>query len=235
MPKGRSRLAGRGDIAIAAALGGTAPLLLPGLPPGSALRIILASITVLLVPGYLLLRAVEPRMPKAALEHIAMAFGVAPALVGLAALSTALLPNGFTAANIALSQAGLMLTLGVVAFMRCRLSLPFQAPALTASLQDPAPKTTLSGQVQAEPLAAAVPPVESLLLPVHAPLAEPVMFRLNGQAPGTSDTLDLPSMAARTGAGHDEAILPGPGEPLGHGLPPSPKGSSPDVPKAGDT
>lgn len=73
------------------------------LPSGNALRAVLAALVVFVVPGVLLMEALFPpwhAAPPARRFRIAVALGVSPALVGLVALSTALVPGGFRPANI---------------------------------------------------------------------------------------------------------------------------------------
>ena len=107
-----------------------APFFMAVLPGGSLLRAVLLGVTLLVVPGYLLMQAVEPAAGRARRAvHAAIALGVSPALVGLAALSTALLPGGFQAERIILVEVLLMVALGAVAWRRRMSAQPvLEAP-----------------------------------------------------------------------------------------------------------
>lgn len=91
------------DLVAAAALAVLAGLVAAVGPEGSLVRIALAGLVVFALPGYLLVEAVAPRgkpgAPPRAMRALA-ALALSPALVGLLALSTALVPGGFKPASI---------------------------------------------------------------------------------------------------------------------------------------
>ena len=93
------------DILAAAAVAASAGLAYVLLPGGSAVRIVLGLAMVFLVPGYLLLEAAARPSPslRPKLLRVLAAIGVSPAVVGLAALATALVPGGFKPAAIVLA------------------------------------------------------------------------------------------------------------------------------------
>lgn len=111
------------DLVLAAALALVAALL-ASMGPASAgpLRLALAATVVFFVPGYLLL---EAALPRRSLEggtswafRAAMAIGLSPALVALAALSTALVPGAFRAPVIVAVVSLLCVALAGVAVVR---------------------------------------------------------------------------------------------------------------------
>lgn len=109
---------------------GGAGLLIPLLPFLAVpwLRAALALVLLPLVPGYLLVQAVEPRAPRPA--HLALALGLGLPLVGLAALATALVPGGFRPMPILVAQAVLAAGLATVALVRRSHALrPTRQPA----------------------------------------------------------------------------------------------------------
>lgn len=67
------------------------------LPEGDTLRLVVAAPVVLVVPGYLVLQAVfvPARPPRQRLVHALFAIGLSPIVLGLLALTTALVPSGF--------------------------------------------------------------------------------------------------------------------------------------------
>lgn len=67
------------------------------LPEGDMLRLVIAAPIVLVVPGYLVLQAVfvPARPPRQRLIHVLFAVGLSPVILGLLALTTALVPSGF--------------------------------------------------------------------------------------------------------------------------------------------
>jgi hypothetical protein len=72
------------------------------LPPGDFVRVLLTLPIILFVPGYLALQAVVGRSFARDQRRQAMAaFGLSPALVGLVALATAIIPGGFQLGVIA--------------------------------------------------------------------------------------------------------------------------------------
>lgn len=90
------------DLAAAFALAVVAALGFAFLGEGSALRLALTLPILFFVPGYLLIETVAGRAHglQSRLVRGLVAIGVSPAIVGLLALSTALLPGGFRAATI---------------------------------------------------------------------------------------------------------------------------------------
>lgn len=82
-------------IGVALALGGA--LAFASLPDGSPLRVLLAAGVLFFAPGYLLLQALPiphtSRWSRA--THAFLAIGISPAIVGLLALGTAMVPGGF--------------------------------------------------------------------------------------------------------------------------------------------
>lgn len=112
--------ANRGDLLAGAALALGAALAYASLPDGSILRVALVAPVLLVVPGYLLLQAVVvPRTTgRARLVHALAALGISPAVVGLLALSTALVPGGFRPASMVTAVTGACLVLAVVASRR---------------------------------------------------------------------------------------------------------------------
>lgn len=97
------------DILLAAGVAVVAALAAAVLPSGSTLRIVLVLPIVLFAPGYLLLQAliVPARSASERGRHALLSVGVSPALVGLLALSTAIIPGGFKRVTI-----GAVITLG---------------------------------------------------------------------------------------------------------------------------
>lgn len=87
---------------------------------GSPLRVALALAVLFFIPGYLLIEAVaRPDVPahrRAARACVAL--GVSPAVVGLLALATALLPGGFSSRSIVALVTLACLALAALAFWR---------------------------------------------------------------------------------------------------------------------
>lgn len=92
------------DLIVAGALALVAGLAAVGLPDGSTLRLAIVLPIVLLAPGYLLLQAliVPARSAASRGRHLLLSLGVSPAVLGLLALSTAIVPGGFTPGAILL-------------------------------------------------------------------------------------------------------------------------------------
>lgn len=67
------------------------------LPEGDTLRLVVAAPIVLVVPGYLVLQSVfvPARPARQRLIHALFAVGLSPVVLGLLALTTALVPGGF--------------------------------------------------------------------------------------------------------------------------------------------
>lgn len=86
------------DLLVAGGLALVAGLAAVGLPDGSTLRMVVVLPILLLVPGYLLLQAliVPARSPATRGRHALLSLGVSPAVLGLLALATAIVPGGFT-------------------------------------------------------------------------------------------------------------------------------------------
>lgn len=120
------------DLLAASALMLAAVVCVFALPTGSLVRAIIAGLAILLVPGYLLLQAsIRESSPKQRAVHAAIALGVSPAVVGLLALATALVPGGFKAGPIiALVTFASLAFAGVAAWRRAprRVSLAVTRP-----------------------------------------------------------------------------------------------------------
>lgn len=127
-----ARLRQSTDLLIAAPLAVLAALLASLLPAGNPVRIVLTLTILLTVPGYLLLQAIfVPARPiRSRAIQALLGIGVSPVIVGLLALSTALLVGGFGATAIIVTVTLTCLALALVAFVRRSLS-----PAETAPMQ----------------------------------------------------------------------------------------------------
>lgn len=92
------------DLFLATTVAAAAALAWAALPGGSLPRVALATAVLFFVPGFLLiqavLRAATTRRQRRA--RAAAAVGISPPIVGLLALSTAMLPGGFRPASIVL-------------------------------------------------------------------------------------------------------------------------------------
>lgn len=102
-------LAGAG-LALVALVGAIA------IPSGSTVRLAIVLPILLVVPGYLLLQALlVPARPAAERgRHLLVSVGLSPAVLGLLALSTAIVPGGFTRGSIlAIVTAGCLVFAGV--------------------------------------------------------------------------------------------------------------------------
>lgn len=109
--------------------------------PGGPLRMVLAALVVFVLPGYLLLEAALPSrqpgdMPRA--MRFAAAVGLSPALVGLAALATALVPGGFKPVTILGAVTLLSIALAAVAVARRHRPAADRAGAASPSAAGPA-------------------------------------------------------------------------------------------------
>ncbi len=111
-----ARQAPAADLALAAAAALLAGLGSVALPAGSALRLAVAAPALLLVPGYVALEAFVPR-PGGRLRNLVLGVCVGPALIGLLALATAMVPGGFRAGSLVA-----MLTSGCVALAAVALA-----------------------------------------------------------------------------------------------------------------
>jgi len=98
-------------------LAGAAYLVLPG---GSFLRLLLAVGVLFFAPGYLLIEAATAPAKRGA-DRAAkawLAIGTSPAIVGIIALATAVLPGGFRAGSIVLATTVGCLGLAGIAYWR---------------------------------------------------------------------------------------------------------------------
>lgn len=95
---------GNADLAWGAILALAAAVGFAILPPGSLLRLAVALPVLLSVPGYLLIQAaiVPPPPGRRRMAQVLLSLAVSPAVVGLLALSTALVRGGFRPAAIVL-------------------------------------------------------------------------------------------------------------------------------------
>jgi uncharacterized membrane protein len=110
---GLARLKRSADILVVVGLALASAAAAAVSPAASTARVVLAGPSVLLAPGYLLLQAllVPTRSRRVRGRHLLFSLGLSPALVGLLALSTAIVPGGFKRAVIAA-----VVTVGCVAF-----------------------------------------------------------------------------------------------------------------------
>lgn len=130
------------DVVLAAAAATAAAFAAALLPPGSALRVLLAWPLLLVVPGFLLLQAlvVPVAVGRRRFSHALVAVGISPALVGLLALATALVPGGFRPLSIVSVVTGACLLLAAVALVRRARSRRGGTAAPTApGFPDPLP------------------------------------------------------------------------------------------------
>lgn len=110
------------DLLVAAGLMVLAAIVALVLPDGSMLRLAIVVPILLLAPGYLLLQAllVPARSAATRGRHLVLSLGVSPALLGLLALSTALVPGGFKQGAILGVVTVGSIVLGAVGFRRRR-------------------------------------------------------------------------------------------------------------------
>lgn len=114
---------GSADILVMSLLMVFAALAAFALPEGSVLRWAFTLPVILVAPGYLLLQAIfVPAQPTSSrLVHGLLSLGISPALLGLLALSTALIPGGFKPGIIvAVVAVGSLVLAGVGLFRRAR-------------------------------------------------------------------------------------------------------------------
>ncbi|MHB1261120.1 MAG: DUF1616 domain-containing protein [Thermoplasmatota archaeon] len=118
------------DLAACVGLVALACLAFLALPGGSFLRMSLAFTVLFFAPGYLLIEAAAgpARSMSSRGLRASLAIGVSPALVGLLALATAVLPGGFRPAPIVVLLAVACLGLAGAAFWRRRTPTPQAAP-----------------------------------------------------------------------------------------------------------
>lgn len=115
-----NKLRSSADIIVAASLAVMAALLAVVLPDGAPLRAYLALAILLTVPGYLLIQTVVVpiRRLRTRATHLLLGVGASPAVVGLAALSTATIDGGFKPVPIVVMVTIACLSLGLIAFLR---------------------------------------------------------------------------------------------------------------------
>jgi len=108
------------DLVLATVGALLAALAVAFLPAGAGIRLLSVLPLLLLIPGYLLIEAlvVRPRTRRAQWVHVGVALGVSPALIGLLALATAVIPGGFRASAIVIAVTAACLLLAGVAFYR---------------------------------------------------------------------------------------------------------------------
>lgn len=119
------------DIVAAVAAVVLAALLAFTLPPGSWPRLVLAGAVAFFAPGYLVLEAaglVRRPLPPSPWVRAAMAVGLSPAVVAIAALATAVVPGGFKPAPIMAAVTFLSLGLAAVALTRRQRAAQGGAP-----------------------------------------------------------------------------------------------------------
>lgn len=135
-PSWADRLWRAPDVALAAALALAAAIAFALLPGGGALRVALVVPVLLVVPGYLLIQAlvVPPASGRRRALHSLLAVGVSPGVVGLLALSTALVPGGFRPVPIVVVVTVACLVLAAVALYRRSLG-PRHASAAEAGIE----------------------------------------------------------------------------------------------------
>lgn len=132
-PRGNSwasRLRRSPDVALGAVLALVAAFAVAFLPGGTPLRVGLVAPVLLVVPGYLLIQAfvvaADPRRSRA--THAILAIGVSPGLVGLLALSTAVVQGGFRPVPIVAVVTVACLALAAVAVRRRTVGAPATPP-----------------------------------------------------------------------------------------------------------
>lgn len=120
------------DLAVAVALVAVAAFARL-LPEENALRLLLTLPVLLFVPGYLLIQmfATVPRDARDRVVQGLVALGASLPVVGLLALSTAMVPGGFKPTPIVVVVTGACVAFAVVAYLR-RWLLPDREPAPTA-------------------------------------------------------------------------------------------------------
>lgn len=132
--EGRVRWKRSADVVVAAGLMLVAALAAAVLPDGSMLRLAVALPILGIAPGYLLLQAliVPARSWTARGRHALLALGLSPAVLGLLALSTAIVPGGFRPVPIAAT-----VTVGCLAFAGVALRRRWsQARAIAGEEED---------------------------------------------------------------------------------------------------
>jgi uncharacterized membrane protein len=120
-PSAASRLVQSFDILLATAAALLAAAAVLYLPAGGPLRLAIVIPVLLLVPGFLLIEAAVGRAasPGRRALRLAVALGASPAVVGLLALSTAIVPGGFRSGVIvAVVTVGCLLMGGLAIYRR---------------------------------------------------------------------------------------------------------------------
>lgn len=128
------RLHRSADLLVAGPLAVLAAVLASALPADNPVRNYGTIAILLTVPGYLLLQTLMVPAPPAAKRamHVLLGIGVSPAVVGLLALSTALVSGGFGATAIIATVTLACLAFALIAFARRSLH-----PSENASTADP--------------------------------------------------------------------------------------------------
>lgn len=121
------------DVLIVGGLAVLAAIVAFTLPAGDPARFALTLPVLLIAPGYLLIQAFIPDATgRTRLVHGLLSIGVSPAVVGLLALSTALIPGGFGATSIIAAVTLWCLIMASIAMLR-RTLRPV-SPAATAQV-----------------------------------------------------------------------------------------------------
>lgn len=124
-----ARRVGPADLAVASLLVVAGGVLALALPEGSLLRLAVGAPAILLAPGYLALQAaMRPGPAERRPLHLVFALGLSPAIVGLIALATAIVPGGFRPPVIIVAIMAGCLAMAGVAYAR-RRQVPAQATA----------------------------------------------------------------------------------------------------------
>lgn len=119
------------DIAIVGLLVVVGAVAATTLAEGNALRLALTLPVLFFAPGYLLLEAFVPAATEVRRAwHALVAVGLSPVLVGLLALSTALIPGGFRPLSIiAVVTLGSLVLMGFAMYRRSVSYRPTAVPA----------------------------------------------------------------------------------------------------------
>lgn len=121
---------------VAAGLAIIAALVASVTPAGNPLRLFVTLPIILVVPGYLLIQVfmVPARSTAARCVHALLGVGVSPALLGLLAMSTALLPGGFRPYTIILAVTLACLVMAGVAAARRSFGASLPASSATGAM-----------------------------------------------------------------------------------------------------
>lgn len=108
------------DLIVAVLLAVASALTASALSAGDPMRAFVTLPILLTVPGYLLIQALLVPAPAAPVRvlHVLLGVGLSPALVGLLAMSTDLLPGGFRPMAIIMAFTGACVVLASIAFVR---------------------------------------------------------------------------------------------------------------------